>query len=224
MEDPRDPVRALESKPNSADVRSLEERLYEFNVQSTGITDGRRFGIFLRGADGTVIGGADGWTWGGTCYVQHFFVPATMRKQGYGRRLMERIEEEAEARRCEQIVVGTHDFQAPDFYRKLGFKLTGTIEEYPHGHQLFTFVKRIAAHKSPDAPRRRTSGLSESAWRPGNRAHWNEKVSLHLGPRGYDLTRLRAGMVDSTPSKRPNSGLSMAAASCTCNVISARIV
>jgi hypothetical protein len=54
--------------------------------------------------------------------------------------VMERIEEEAKARRCEQIVLGTHDFQAPDFYRKLGFKLTGTIEEYPRGDQLFTFV------------------------------------------------------------------------------------
>jgi hypothetical protein len=35
--------------------------------------------------------------------------------------------------------------------------------------------------------------VSELAWKAANRAHWDEKVSLHLGPRGYDLTRLRAG-------------------------------
>jgi 2-polyprenyl-3-methyl-5-hydroxy-6-metoxy-1,4-benzoquinol methylase len=35
--------------------------------------------------------------------------------------------------------------------------------------------------------------LSEPAWRETNRAHWDEKVALHLGPRGYDLTGLRAG-------------------------------
>ena len=35
--------------------------------------------------------------------------------------------------------------------------------------------------------------MSEPAWKAANRAHWDEKVSLHLGPRGYDLTRLRAG-------------------------------
>jgi SAM-dependent methyltransferase len=35
--------------------------------------------------------------------------------------------------------------------------------------------------------------LSEPAWRATNRAHWDEKVALHLGPRGYDLTSLRAG-------------------------------
>ena len=35
--------------------------------------------------------------------------------------------------------------------------------------------------------------MNEPAWKAANRAHWDEKVSLHLGPRGYDLTRLRAG-------------------------------
>jgi 2-polyprenyl-3-methyl-5-hydroxy-6-metoxy-1,4-benzoquinol methylase len=35
--------------------------------------------------------------------------------------------------------------------------------------------------------------VTEPAWRAANRAHWDEKVALHLGPRGYDLTSLRAG-------------------------------
>ena len=35
--------------------------------------------------------------------------------------------------------------------------------------------------------------MNEPAWRATNRAHWDEKVALHLGPRGYDLTGLRAG-------------------------------
>ena len=30
-------------------------------------------------------------------------------------------------------------------------------------------------------------------WRAVNRAHWDEKVGLHTGPRGYDLVDLRAG-------------------------------
>jgi SAM-dependent methyltransferase len=35
--------------------------------------------------------------------------------------------------------------------------------------------------------------VSEPAWKAVNRAHWDEKVALHLGPHGYDLTSLRAG-------------------------------
>ncbi len=35
--------------------------------------------------------------------------------------------------------------------------------------------------------------MSEPVWRATNRAHWDEKVALHLGPRGYNLASLRAG-------------------------------
>ena len=33
--------------------------------------------------------------------------------------------------------------------------------------------------------------MSEPAWKVANRAHWDELVAVHLGPRGYDLTNLR---------------------------------
>lgn len=39
----------------------------------------------------------------------------------------------------------------------------------------------------------RCGRLSHPVWKETNRAHWDEKVALHLGPRGYDLTSLRAG-------------------------------
>ena len=35
--------------------------------------------------------------------------------------------------------------------------------------------------------------MGEPTWREVNRAHWDEKVAVHLGPRGYDLAGLRAG-------------------------------
>ena len=35
--------------------------------------------------------------------------------------------------------------------------------------------------------------MSGSDWRAVNRANWDERVAIHLGPRGYDLTDLRNG-------------------------------
>ncbi len=35
--------------------------------------------------------------------------------------------------------------------------------------------------------------MSEPAWKAANRAHWDEKVAVHLGLCGYNLTSLRAG-------------------------------
>jgi len=35
--------------------------------------------------------------------------------------------------------------------------------------------------------------MSEPAWLSANRANWDERVAVHLGPRGYNLAPLRAG-------------------------------
>ncbi len=39
----------------------------------------------------------------------------------------------------------------------------------------------------------------EPEWLTANRANWDERVAIHLGPRGYDLSRLRAGHGRFTP-------------------------
>jgi GNAT superfamily N-acetyltransferase len=106
----------ISCNPDPGDLRILEEAIYEFNVQATGISDGQLIASFLRDAERGVIGGISGWTWGKTCFIQYLFVPAEMRKQGYGIRLMEAVEAEAIDRGCDQIIVRTHDFQAPRFY------------------------------------------------------------------------------------------------------------
>jgi SAM-dependent methyltransferase len=35
--------------------------------------------------------------------------------------------------------------------------------------------------------------MPEPEWHRANRVHWDERVAIHLGPRGYDLAALRAG-------------------------------
>ena len=35
--------------------------------------------------------------------------------------------------------------------------------------------------------------MAEPEWRRVNRVNWDERVAVHLGPRGYDLSDLRAG-------------------------------
>jgi len=139
------PPLLVEIEPAPEKIRLLEERLYAFNVEATGIADGQSFGMFLHGPDGAVIGGAYGWSWGDTCYLCHLFVPAELRNQGHGTQLMQSVEQLAVSRFCRQIVLGTHDFQAPEFYRKFGFAVTGVVEDYPRGHRQFTMVKKLPA-------------------------------------------------------------------------------
>jgi len=135
---------AVDNDPDPEHVRLLQDRLYEFGVRATGIADGEDLAVFLREGDGEVAGGAYGWTWGGTCYIRYLFVPEKMRGQGHGTRIMGVVEQEAARRRCGQIVIETHDFQAPDFYRKLGFAVVAAVDDYPRGHQYFLMLKRLS--------------------------------------------------------------------------------
>ena len=135
---------AIEHEPRPEDVRVLEDLLYDFNAAATGIRDGKYLALFLRDGAGRVIGGLFGWTWGATCYVRYLFVPSELRRQGHGSQLMRRVEDEAKVRGCRQIALETHDFQAPEFYRRLGFEVVGSIDGYPIGHRQVTMVKRLS--------------------------------------------------------------------------------
>jgi ribosomal protein S18 acetylase RimI-like enzyme len=137
----------ISGNPDADDLRILEGAIYEFNVQATGISDGQLFASFLRDAERGVIGGISGWTWSKTCFIQYLFVPPETRKQGCGIRLMEAVEAEAVDRGCGQIIVRTHDFQAPQFYAKLGFMVIGRIPDYPVGHQEMTMIKLLTKPK-----------------------------------------------------------------------------
>jgi GNAT superfamily N-acetyltransferase len=112
----------------------LDREIYAFNVEATGSSDGRM--LTLRAVDGAgrLVAGLSGWTWGGCAYVDVLWVSTEHRRQGLGTRLMDAAEQEAVARGCTLIVLSTHSFQAPDFYRARGYVQTGRTNDYPVGH------------------------------------------------------------------------------------------
>jgi ribosomal protein S18 acetylase RimI-like enzyme len=130
--------------PSSADIEFLEDRLYEFNVATTGIGGGQTLGVFLRDESKNIVAGAAGHTWGETCELRQVWVAASARGRGLGRRLMAEAEAEAVRRGCRQLVIETYSFQAPAFYRKLGFEVVSEFPEYPRGHSHLLLRKRLA--------------------------------------------------------------------------------
>ena len=127
------------------DRRELEDRLNAFNVESTGFRDARDLSCLLRDPDGTLVAGIDGFTWGGYAHVEVLWVSEPLRGTGVGRRLLEAAEAEARNRGCTSIVLSSHEFQAPRFYAKLGYRPVGTTEDTPMGYREFHFQKRLAA-------------------------------------------------------------------------------
>ena len=121
-----------------SDLEELDEAIYRFNSAATGFRDGRSLAAFLRDADGALRAGVAGHTWGGCCEIRFLFVRETERRRGLGSALLHAAEREAVARGCTQLVLSTHSFQAPDFYRRHGYVEAGRYEGYPSGHaQIF---------------------------------------------------------------------------------------
>ena len=59
-------------------------------------------------------------------------------------------------------------------------------------------------------------------WRRLNRLHWEDRVAIHLGPRGYDFDRLRAGQTRLNVSRPENCRCLPENGFCICNAISER--
>ena len=59
----------IEASPAAEDIRFLDDRLYEYNMEATGIRNGELLAIFVRDDAGVIDAGLSGWTWGDCCRV-----------------------------------------------------------------------------------------------------------------------------------------------------------
>jgi len=133
----------VDEHPSPQDVQFLEDRIIEYNVAQTGFDDGKVLSIWLRDERGGIVAGIYGWTWGGCCEIRYLWVHADLRGRGCGTKLLQAAEREAVARGCDQMILDTHDFQAPGFYRKHGYEVLAILEGYPRQHRKYYLRKRL---------------------------------------------------------------------------------
>ena len=121
----------------------LGERLYEYNVEATGIADGRELTFVHRNEAGELVAGLAGHTWGGYAEVQYLWVSADARGSGLGSRLLRAAEDEARRRGCAKLVLSTHSFQAPAFYARHGYVRILELQDQPRGHSSILLTKAL---------------------------------------------------------------------------------
>jgi GNAT superfamily N-acetyltransferase len=117
--------------------------LREFNEVRLGPADEQPVRIVVRDGDGRIVGGLLGhtrWSW---LYVGTLWVEDSVRGQGWGTKLMNAAEELARSRGCTHVSLDTFEYQARPFYEKLGYKLFGTLEDYPPGYRQFYLTKKL---------------------------------------------------------------------------------
>lgn len=89
------------------------------------------------------VGGVYGSINRDSMYIAWLAVDENYRHQGIGLELMKRIEERAKALKVYSINLGTVEFQAKDFYQKLGYKPILKKENDPKGFNSYTMLKKL---------------------------------------------------------------------------------
>src|SRR5262252_6650124 len=125
-------------------ARIIDEGLGEENERAAFMGDVQSLACFARDASGEVIGGTVGRTWGECCQLQQLWVTPLARRTGVGTRLVQRFEEYARTRGCRTFYLDTFSFQAPAFYRKLGYTPVLEIAGFAPDIVHYTMMRRLA--------------------------------------------------------------------------------
>lgn len=123
--------------------KELTDRLVAHAEPHAGPWKGTEIALEARDNKGKLIGGLVGMTYWGWLLVFELWVHESQRKKGLGTELLQRAEAMAKKRGCKYVHLDTFGFQAPGFYRKLGFKVFGTLRPFPRGHKRYYLYKKI---------------------------------------------------------------------------------
>jgi GNAT superfamily N-acetyltransferase len=141
-----------------AEARLVDAGLEQANQAAAPLHEVQPMSCFARGADGQILGGALGRRWAACCELQQLWVLPSVRHRGLGARLVREFESMARQSACTRCYLETFSFQAPAFYRALGYTVTHRHDGFPHGI-VKLLMERSWADASTRAPAQATSRL-----------------------------------------------------------------
>jgi GNAT superfamily N-acetyltransferase len=122
-------VEPVSENPDTAARDLILALLGADNSRKTGRQERSDFAVLLRDpATREVVGGLWAMDDFGWAFITYLFVPPELRGQRIGEKLIEEAEAIARARGMIGLWVNTFDFQAPQFYQKLGYSVFGELE------------------------------------------------------------------------------------------------
>jgi GNAT superfamily N-acetyltransferase len=133
----------LRRRGDPAVTKAIIKGLKRYNAKQTGVRDFVPLQVAARTRAGRIIGGLEGIIGYRWLFIRWLWIDDKHRRGGVGRSLIARAEVLARKHGAIGAWVDTFSFQARPFYEKLGFRLFGTINEYPPGHKRFFLKKRF---------------------------------------------------------------------------------
>src|SRR5262245_22344058 len=122
--------------------REILKGLRAFNTKAIGRFDFKPLSITLR-ERGAIVGALYGETYLSWMYISLFWIADEFRGKGFGSKIIQAAEKEARKRGVKNAYVDTFSFQAPGFYKKLGYREFGKLNDFPAGHSRSWLTKAL---------------------------------------------------------------------------------
>ena len=130
-------------KIKKEDEEIIYNGLLEYNLARIEDKNPKDLGIFMQDDKGNKIAGLIGNTHVNWLSIKYLWVSKELRSQSIGSRLLKQAEETAKERGCKYSFLDTFSFQAPEFYKKYGYKEVFALENYPVTGKRYYYTKTI---------------------------------------------------------------------------------
>lgn len=129
--------------PTENEIKYIREALTRFNRENVCDDEHTPINIVEYDDDGTIIGGIIGGSYWGWMYIDILWVDEEHRGKGIGSKLLREAERKGLTRGCHHVHLDTMSWQAPEFYRKQGYEVIGTLPNIPSGNQKYLLIKAL---------------------------------------------------------------------------------
>lgn len=132
-----------QEEPIQEDEQVLNDGISDEAALKKNMERIKPFRIFIKDAQGVVLGGASGTIFYGSLYVDMLWLKEELRHQGLGRKLMMEAEKIGRERQCTFVTLNTMDWEALSFYQKLGYEIEFVRKGYSNDSQMYMLRKEL---------------------------------------------------------------------------------
>jgi ribosomal protein S18 acetylase RimI-like enzyme len=135
-----------EEVAQSTGIKFLDRKVFENSFSKIGRYQYESLVLVLRDDNQNAAGGLHGQTGLGWLYADVLWVAEDLRDNEFGTQLLKAAEKEAGKRGSHSAYLYSYSFQQPEFYKKLGYKVFGRLDDFPDGYVKY-FMKKSRLSK-----------------------------------------------------------------------------
>lgn len=132
-----------DSCPSDKDIQILSKGLMEYATLHKNQPPIETFAFFIHDKQKRIVGGCNGFIYYGCLYIDQLWIDEPLRCQGFGSQLMQKAEKLAHDKNCLFLTVNTMDWEALEFYKKMGFNVEFERSGYFNASTLYLLRKDI---------------------------------------------------------------------------------